>query len=107
MTEEEIAFFHKEGYVVVDGVTPKEELQPVIDEKKLPEGFCSPVSMTMAPPSEVENVVKKTIDAAAPGGGFILSTCNALIEAVPPANALAMYETAHRHGVYGSRAIRR
>jgi len=45
--------------------------------------------------------VKKTIDAAASGGGFILSTCNALIEAVPPANAIAMYETAHRNGVYG------
>ena len=57
--------------------------------------------MTMAPPSEVEDVVKKTIDAAAPGGGFILSTCNALIDAVPPANAIAMYETAHRYGVYG------
>ena len=39
--------------------------------------------MTMAPPSEVEDVVKRTIDA------------------VPPANALAMYETAHRYGVYG------
>lgn len=57
--------------------------------------------MTMAPPGEVEEVVRKTIDAAAPGGGFILSTCNALIEAVPPANALAMYETARRYGVYG------
>jgi uroporphyrinogen decarboxylase len=58
--------------------------------------------MTMAPPSEVEEVVKKTIDAAAPGGGFILSTCNALIDSVPPANALAMYETAHRYGSYGN-----
>jgi len=32
MTAEEISFFHKEGYVVLDGVIPKEELQPVIDE---------------------------------------------------------------------------
>jgi uroporphyrinogen decarboxylase len=54
--------------------------------------------MTMAPPSEVEEVVRRTIDTAAPGGGFILSTCNALIAAVPSANALAMYETAHRYG---------
>jgi uroporphyrinogen decarboxylase len=57
--------------------------------------------MTMAPPAEVQEVVMRTIDAAAPGGGFILSTCNALIDAVPPANALAMYETARRYGVYG------
>jgi len=52
--------------------------------------------MTMAPPREVAEVVKKTIDVAAPGGGFVLSTCNALIAAVPPANALAMYDTALR-----------
>jgi len=58
--------------------------------------------MTMAPPGEVEEVVKKTIDAAAPGGGYILGTCNALIDSVPPANAIAMYETAHHYGVYGS-----
>jgi len=32
MTEAEIAFFHREGYVVLDGVIPHEELQPVIDE---------------------------------------------------------------------------
>lgn len=57
--------------------------------------------MTMAPPEEVEEVVKKTIDAAASGGGYILSTCNTLIDAVPPANAIAMYETGHHYGVYG------
>jgi uroporphyrinogen decarboxylase len=56
--------------------------------------------MTLAPPAEVERVVRKTIDAAAAGGGFILGTCNALIDAVPSANALAMYETARRYGVY-------
>jgi hypothetical protein len=32
MTEEEKSFFHREGYVVLDGVIPVEELQPVIDE---------------------------------------------------------------------------
>ena len=59
--------------------------------------------MTMAAPAEVEDVVKRTIDAAAPGGGFILGTCNALIDAVPCANALAMYETARSYPVYGGR----
>jgi len=57
--------------------------------------------MTMAAPDEVAEVVMKTIDAAAPGAGFILSTCNTPIQAVPPADALAIYETAHRYGVYG------
>jgi len=32
MTESEIAFFHQEGYVVLEGVIPPRELQPVIDE---------------------------------------------------------------------------
>ncbi len=53
--------------------------------------------MTMAPPSRVEEVVRKTIDAAAPGGGFILGTCNALIEAVPLANAAALYDVTQRY----------
>jgi uroporphyrinogen decarboxylase len=56
--------------------------------------------MTRAAPEEVENVVRRTIEAAAPGGGYILSTCNALIDAIPAANALAMYETGRRCGVY-------
>ncbi|HHW48846.1 MAG TPA: hypothetical protein GXX14_09550 [Clostridiaceae bacterium] len=56
--------------------------------------------LTFAQPHEVEETVKRTIDVAAPGGGYILSTCNSLIEAIPPENALAMYKTAHEYGVY-------
>jgi len=62
--------------------------------------------MTMAPPSEVRQVVSRTIDVAAPGGGFILGTCNTLIEAVPDANALALYETGRAHPVYSRSAPR-
>lgn len=56
--------------------------------------------MTAAPPNEVIETVKRTIDIAAPGGGFILSTCNTLINAIPPQNALAMYRTADEYGIY-------
>ena len=49
---------------------------------------------------EVEDTVKATIDTAAPGGGYILSTCNSLIDAIPVENALAMYQTADSYGVY-------
>ena len=56
--------------------------------------------MTMSTPGEVEKVVKRTIDIAAPGGGYILSTCNALIDAIPDENALTMYRTADRYGLY-------
>ena len=56
--------------------------------------------MTMATPTEVEEEVKRTLDIAAPGGGYVLSTCNALIDAIPDDNALAMYQTADRYGLY-------
>ena len=51
-------------------------------------------------PEEVARVVKETIEVAAPGGGYILSTCNTLIRAIPPENALAMYRAADEYGVY-------
>jgi uroporphyrinogen decarboxylase len=47
--------------------------------------------MTMASPEEVDRVTRRTIEAAAPGGGYVLATCNTLIDAIPAANALAMY----------------
>jgi uroporphyrinogen decarboxylase len=53
--------------------------------------------MTFAKPDEVEKVVKETMDIAAPGGGYILSTCNTLIDAIPPENALAMYNYAENY----------
>ena len=56
--------------------------------------------MTSAPPDEVTINVKQTIEAAAPGGGYILSTCNTLIDAIPIENARAMYEAGNIYGVY-------
>ncbi len=50
--------------------------------------------MTMASPEEVARVTRETIAAAGAGGGFVLSTCNTLIDAIPPQNALAMYRAA-------------
>jgi uroporphyrinogen decarboxylase len=50
--------------------------------------------MTMASPEEVARVTRSTIDIAASGGGYVLSTCNTLIDAIPADNALAMYRSA-------------
>lgn len=47
--------------------------------------------MTMASPEEVDRVTRQTIETAGPGGGYVLATCNTLIDAIPPENALAMY----------------
>ncbi len=51
-------------------------------------------------PEEIKEEVKQTIRIAAPGGGFILSSSNELGRETSPENALAMYQTAERHGRY-------
>ena len=48
--------------------------------------------MCFAPPEEVKQVVRDTIDAAWHNGGFILSTCNTMIDSIPTENVLAMME---------------
>ncbi len=56
--------------------------------------------MTRGTPGNVEDTVKATIDTAAPGGGYIVSTCNTLVNAIPRENALTMYRTADSYGIY-------
>jgi uroporphyrinogen decarboxylase len=43
--------------------------------------------------------VKEKIDTFAPGGGYIFSSCNHMIN-VPPENILLMFETARQYGKY-------
>ena len=50
--------------------------------------------MTQGSPEEVSRVTRDTIEAAGAGGGYVLSTCNTLIDAIPTQNALAMYRSA-------------
>ena len=47
--------------------------------------------------SEVRKNVLETIEKAAYGGGFILSSCNILTDAVTPENALEMYNAAEEY----------
>lgn len=49
---------------------------------------------------EVEAVVKKTIEAAAPGGGYMLMSSNSIHPGVKPENFLAMVRAGHKYGVY-------
>lgn len=51
----------------------------------------------------VVNEVKRRIDEFAPGGGFVLSTCNHMID-VRPELIMAMFETAHEYGRYSKEA---
>lgn len=56
-------------------------------------------------PEEVMNEVKECIRAAAPGGGYILSSSNTLIKGFPIENIYTMYETAQKYGKYPRKYI--
>ena len=51
------------------------------------------------PVDRVVEEVKTRIDELAPGGGYILASCNHLID-VSPENIIAMFETAREYGRY-------
>ena len=51
-------------------------------------------------PEEVREDVKESIDALAPGGGFVFATVHNTQADVPPENFMAMWETWREHGVY-------
>lgn len=46
---------------------------------------------------EVREDVRRTMDIASPGGGFILSTCNTMVDIIPPENILAMIDEAEKY----------
>lgn len=49
---------------------------------------------------EVEAEVKQTIEIAAPGGGYILSSSNTIHPGVKAENYIAMVKAAHKYGMY-------
>jgi len=48
---------------------------------------------------EVEESVKETIEKAAPGGGYIISSSNSIHPGCQPENYIAMVRAAHKYGV--------
>ncbi|MCO6452252.1 MAG: hypothetical protein J5I90_15830 [Caldilineales bacterium] len=51
------------------------------------------------PKDKIVAQVKKRIDELAPGGGYVLASCNHIID-VPPENVVALFETAREYGRY-------
>jgi len=49
---------------------------------------------------EVKRNVKETIEKAAPGGGYLISSSNSIHTGCKPENYIAMIEAAHKYGVY-------
>jgi uroporphyrinogen decarboxylase len=54
---------------------------------------------------EVEAEVIRAIEAAAPGGGYILSSSNTIHPGVKAENYIAMVKATHEHGVYGTHGL--
>jgi len=51
---------------------------------------------------EVEENVRDTIEKAAPGGGYIISSSNSIHPNVKPENYIAMVRAAHKYGTYNT-----
>ena len=49
---------------------------------------------------EVEEAVKETIEKAAPGGGYIISSSNSIHPGCKAENYMAMIKAAHKYGGY-------
>jgi len=56
--------------------------------------------LSQAPVEEVRRVTRETIEIAAPGGGYCLSSSNSIHSSVKPENFLAMVETLRECGEY-------
>ncbi|NOX56808.1 MAG: hypothetical protein GXP27_20675 [Planctomycetes bacterium] len=56
--------------------------------------------LSEASPEEVRRVTRQTLEIAAPGGGFCLSSSNSIHSSVKPENYLAMVETLREFGAY-------
>ena len=56
--------------------------------------------LSQAPVEEVREVTRRTIETAAPGGGYCLSSSNSIHSSVKPENLLAMRQTLREHGEY-------
>ncbi|MEE9420622.1 MAG: uroporphyrinogen decarboxylase family protein, partial [Desulfatiglandaceae bacterium] len=54
--------------------------------------------LVMGNEEEVKKKVKETIEVAAPGGGYIISSSNSIHPGCKPENYIAMVEAVHRYG---------
>lgn len=54
-------------------------------------------------PALIEETVRRAIEVAAPGGGFILGTSDSVRDGTPHENVLAYFAAAHKYGSYQGR----
>ncbi len=63
-------------------------------------GGCDPLVLQWGTPQEVAEEVRRRIDELSGQGGFVFGSVHNIQANVPPANIVAMFETARRHGGY-------
>jgi uroporphyrinogen decarboxylase len=63
-------------------------------------GGCDPVILHAGTPREVAEEVARRIDDLAPGGGFVFGPIHNIQANVPPANIVALFDTAREVGGY-------
>jgi uroporphyrinogen decarboxylase len=51
---------------------------------------------------QIEAKVKEYCETVAPGGGYVLGSSTSIMDGIPPENFVAMTETVHKYGRYGS-----
>ncbi|GAB4309641.1 MAG: hypothetical protein Kow0069_09030 [Promethearchaeota archaeon] len=112
-------FFHSDGFtepyfpgLIKAGFHGVESLEPGagMDLKHLKETYGDDLTLVgnldvhellpLGTPADVAAAVKKCVEDAAAGGGYVLSPCTDLTDAVPLENALAMVEAVKKYGNY-------
>jgi uroporphyrinogen decarboxylase len=66
-------------------------------------GNVDPFLLLHGTPEEVEQAVRQTLQAAAPGGGFILGTADSTLAGTPFENIRAFVAAGKRYGAYPPR----
>jgi uroporphyrinogen-III decarboxylase len=114
-----LIFFHSDGYItpyfpglIEAGFNGVESMEPMAgnDLRYLKETYGDKLTLIgnvdvsqilpLGTPADVVKDVKRCIQSAAKGGGFILSPCTDLTDAVPLENGLAMLEAVKKYGKY-------
>jgi uroporphyrinogen decarboxylase len=112
-------FFHSDGFteplfpgLIRAGFTGVESLEPMagMNLKHLKENYGDKLclignidvsqTLPLGTPADVAAEVKKCIEDAAAGGGYIVSPCTDLTDAIPLENAEAMIAAVNKYGVY-------
>lgn len=66
-------------------------------------GGCDTGILQYGTPAEVQEEVRRRLADLAPGGGFVFGSIHNIQVNVPPANIVAMFDTAWEAGAYGGR----